>query len=522
MAPGLKLDSRGRRAAAAGHDSKPWQPEEGRATARAAAALLKVKPLVLAHAISPFTQRTERPRPATSERSRMGRRSPEFSSSVALEIVMAADIAHVERQFEVARAANADARAELRTAQRAVGTSKKQAASSVVDASAAWASAAEAKTSHAAAVKALERATHLEAKSLVRLGKTEDALRQEEHAATAAAWSEASGMASGLRGRHESRGWRDRLEAARIDVAEAREEAEAAAQATTSKRDACEEAAARLRQRDAAAAEAQAKAVKARAAYSLASRRRASSSERAAAAERAAQEAEQQRSRSEHQRRRAGGGGASVREGACPGCFRSLQSGSRGVEMYADPELEVVMSRRRCCKHPGCTADASYGPIGTRGGRHAILCADHADLNMYEDVVHKDRRTHCAPTRRGGLSSRGGAATARAGERCGAAANVRLKSHAISARSSETIATSAIALGHGSSRAALRFINGGGGSSLDSEVESVVKASGIGPGCITWRDAEVRVLIERREQRRVEIYAVNELLMKALAGSNDP
>ena len=73
MAPGLRLDSRGRRAPAAGHDSKPWQPEEGRATTRAAAALLKVKPLVLAHAISPVTQRTERPRPATSERSRMGR-----------------------------------------------------------------------------------------------------------------------------------------------------------------------------------------------------------------------------------------------------------------------------------------------------------------------------------------------------------------------------------------------------------------------------------------------------------------
>lgn len=64
------------------------------------------------------------------------------------------------------------------------------------------------------------------------------------------------------------------------------------------------------------------------------------------------------------------------------------------------------MSRpRRCCQHPGCMAEPSYGLIGTFGVRHAILCSDHADFSKHEDVVHNKARTHGA-TRRVGLSSR--------------------------------------------------------------------------------------------------------------------
>ena len=60
---------------------------------------------------------------------------------------------------------------------------------------------------------------------------------------------------------------------------------------------------------------------------------------------------------------------------------------------------------------------------------------------------------------------------------------------------------------------------GSSSSSIDASVASLVKAAAVGTDC---RDAEAKALVERRERRRAEIYALNMLLMKALTGRNDP
>lgn len=61
----------------------------------------------------------------------------------------------------------------------------------------------------------------------------------------------------------------------------------------------------------------------------------------------------------------------------------------------------------------------------------------------------------------------------------------------------------------------------GGARGLEAEVQLLVKAAGV--GCLAWRDAEIQVLVDRREQRRAEIYALNRMLQAALTGSEpDP
>ena len=48
---------------------------------------------------------------------------------------------------------------------------------------------------------------------------------------------------------------------------------------------------------------------------------------------------------------------------------------------------KFVVSKRR--KEPGCKTAPSFGPIGMFGGEHAILCGQHANRSLYEDVVSK-------------------------------------------------------------------------------------------------------------------------------------
>ena len=62
-----------------------------------------------------------------------------------------------------------------------------------------------------------------------------------------------------------------------------------------------------------------------------------------------------------------------------------------------------------------------------------------------------------------------------------------------------------------------------GHAAIECNVKGLVQASSV-RGKISWRDAEVQVLVGRREQRRAEIYALNRVLKEALSGSqsNEP
>ena len=46
--------------------------------------------------------------------------------------------------------------------------------------------------------------------------------------------------------------------------------------------------------------------------------------------------------------------------------------------------------------------------------------------------------------------------------------------------------------------------------------QALIKAAS--GGCMSWRDAEIAALHERREQKRAEVYALNALLMRKLTG----
>lgn len=54
---------------------------------------------------------------------------------------------------------------------------------------------------------------------------------------------------------------------------------------------------------------------------------------------------------------------------------------------------------------------------------------------------------------------------------------------------------------------------------IEAAVKPLVMASSV--GCLGWREAEVQVLLDRKEQRRAEIHALNSLLRAALS-DNDP
>ena len=71
-------------------------------------------------------------------------------------------------------------------------------------------------------------------------------------------------------------------------------------------------------------------------------------------------------------------------------------------EKHADrSKHEDVVNKR--CGVDGCKAHCNYGPIGTFGFAHAIVCPKHADKSIHEAASTGARRT--APTARSAPSA---------------------------------------------------------------------------------------------------------------------
>ena len=63
---------------------------------------------------------------------------------------------------------------------------------------------------------------------------------------------------------------------------------------------------------------------------------------------------------------------------------RSTEGGVRKVVYFKEGKVQC----KAVCHHKDCIVEPRFGPIGTQGAKHAILCGEHADRTLHENVVH--------------------------------------------------------------------------------------------------------------------------------------